>query len=70
MPWLTQDLGIITTFGNLIVIQLAGSHADVVHINDKHKAGLTLGWYFGFEAANKVATISAEGPLKLMRLLM
>ncbi len=60
--WLIQDLGTIITFGNLIAIPLAGCHADVVRINLQHEAGLTLARWFRFEAANKVAVISAEGP--------
>lgn len=60
--WLIQDLGIIITFVNLMALPLAGCHADVVHINLQHEAGLTPARCFGFEAANKVAVMSAEGP--------
>lgn len=41
--------------------QAASCQADV-RIDDKPEAGLTFGRYSWFEAANKVAVISAEVP--------
>lgn len=55
-----EEKGIVTTFELLMAVQLAACHADV-RFNAKREAALTLG-LLGFQAANKVATTSREGP--------